>query len=83
MDEKGARPVDEMSFGEALGELEGIVGSLECGDLDLDASLERYERGVALLRGLRTRLADAEQRVTMLLGELGSDADSTEPAVEE
>lgn len=60
----------EMKFGEALAELEGIVASLEGGQLDLEDSLARYERGVALLRACQAKLADAQQKVTMLMGEL-------------
>ncbi|MBE0475491.1 MAG: exodeoxyribonuclease VII small subunit [Coriobacteriia bacterium] len=59
-----------MPFGAALDELERIVSALECGELDLEESMRRYERGVALLRALQTRLADAQQRVTTLIGEL-------------
>jgi exodeoxyribonuclease VII small subunit len=61
---------EEMKFGEAIAELEGIVASLEGGQLDLEDSLARYERGVALLRACRAKLADAQQKVTMLMGEL-------------
>ena len=71
-DEKLALP-GEMPFGEALKELEAIVGALESGQLELEDSLSRYERGVALLRALQGKLADAQQKVTALLGELESD----------
>lgn len=64
-----SRP-DELTFGQALEELEAIVASLESGQLDLEESLARYERGVALLRSLQAKLAEAKQRVTVLLGEL-------------
>jgi len=69
-------PVEELTFGAALAELEQIVKALEGGQLELEESLARYERGVALLRACKARLADAEQRVTMLVGEL--EADETE-----
>ena len=68
------QPAADLSFGEALGELERIVSGLESGTLELEESLERYERGVALLRSLQGRLAEAQQKVTMLLGELETDA---------
>jgi exodeoxyribonuclease VII small subunit len=61
---------EELSFGAALTELEQIVKALEGGQLELEESLARYERGVALLRACKTKLSDAEQRVTMLVGEL-------------
>ncbi len=79
MDEVKAS-VDELPFGQALDELESIVGQLEGGTLELEDSLNRYERGVALLRSLQTRLSDAQQKVTVLIGELEAEA---EPAGEE
>lgn len=66
---------EEMPFGEALAELEAIVQALECGELDLEESLARYERGVALLRALQDKLSGAQQKVTMLLGELEETAE--------
>lgn len=67
-------PTTDLSFGTALTELEQIVAALEGGQLELEDSLDRYERGVALLRSLQSKLADAQQRVTMLIGELESEA---------
>ena len=64
----------EASFGEALSELESIVAALEGGQLELEESLTKYERGVALLRLLQAKLADAQQKVTMLIGDLESEA---------
>jgi len=68
-----AVPAD-LAFGEALSELEAIVAQLEGGQLELEDSLSQYERGVGLLRALQAKLADAQQRVTMLIGELESDS---------
>jgi len=65
----------EMAFGEALKELEGIVAALEGGQLELEESLSRYERGVALLQALQGKLSDAQQKVTSLLGELEPEGD--------
>lgn len=61
---------EELAFGEALAELDQVVAALEGGQLELEDSLVRYERGVALLRALQGKLADAQQKVTMLIGEL-------------
>jgi len=66
-------PPEQMSFGEALAELEAVVAALESGQLELEESLSRYERGVALLRALQGKLSDAQQRVTALLGEIEPD----------
>ncbi len=70
--------VRTLAFGEALGELETIVGQLESGQLELEESLARYERGVALLGVLQAKLSDAQQKVTVLIGELEPEADVAE-----
>ena len=67
MAEQEPRKVEEMTFKDASIELERIVRSLEQGDLELEESLERYARGVELLASLRERLAQAEQRVQVLV----------------
>lgn len=67
-------PAQEFAFGEALAELEAIVVQLESGQLELEDSLDRYERGVALLKALQGKLTDAQLKVTALLGELEADA---------
>ena len=53
-------------FESALAELETIVKTLEDGQLPLEQSLERFERGIALSRFCHTRLEDAERRVELL-----------------
>ena len=65
------KSIEDMTFKEASIELEQIVRSLEAGDLELEESLERYGRGVELLRSLRERLSNAEQKVRVLLDEAG------------
>lgn len=75
MNDEQVRAVDELRFGDALSELEAIVAELESGDLELEESIGRYQRGVELLRACRARLADAEQRVTALMGEIEADED--------
>lgn len=64
------KAIEELSFREAMAELEEIVGVLETNTLELEESLSRYERGVALLTALRTRLNGAQQKVETLMGEL-------------
>ncbi len=53
-------------FESALAELETIVRTLEQGDLTLEQSLERFERGITLSRFCHTRLEHAERRVEVL-----------------
>lgn len=61
------RRIEDMSFKEASIELEQVVRALEGGDLELEDSLSYYARGVELLKSLRERLADAEQKVQLLM----------------
>ncbi len=68
--------IKDMTFKEASVELEQIVRSLEAGDLELEESLERYTRGVDLLKSLRERLTSAEQKVRVLL-DATNESDST------
>lgn len=69
--------VEELTYKEASTELELIIRSLESGDMELEESLESYTRGVELLKSLRGRLADAEQKVSVLL----QDVDGTDRLV--
>ena len=55
------------SFEEGLGMLGDIVARLESGGLGLTESIAAYERGVGLLRRLHDELAQAEERVSMLV----------------
>lgn len=68
-----AKPIEELTFREAMAELDTIVGQLEGNTLELEQSLRCYERGVALLAALQHRLDDAEQKVTVLMGELSGE----------
>ncbi|MDO4428058.1 MAG: exodeoxyribonuclease VII small subunit [Atopobiaceae bacterium] len=61
------RKIEDMTFKEASIELEQIVRALESGELELEDSLDRYARGVELLKSLRERLSTAEQKVRVLL----------------
>ncbi len=56
-------PIDTLTFEAALAELEAIVQRLERGQLDLEASINAYERGTALRRHCATKLEAARLRV--------------------
>lgn len=69
------KPVTELSFEEALRELEGVVGQLERGDVALDASIALYERGAELKKHCETQLARAQARIEQItLAENGTAA---------
>lgn len=52
-----------LPFEKALAELEGIVGKLESGKVDLEQSIIIYERGEALKKHCEKLLKDAEARI--------------------
>lgn len=54
---------EELGFEEAYRALETTVEDLEAGELSLEASLEAYERGVALAERCNQLLAAAELRI--------------------
>ncbi|WP_299673127.1 exodeoxyribonuclease VII small subunit [uncultured Roseobacter sp.] len=59
-------PVDEMSFEQAMAELETVLGQLERGDVALDESIALYERGAALKARCETKLKEAEEKVAAI-----------------
>ena len=58
--------VAEMSFEDALRELEQVVGQLERGEVPLDDSIALYERGAALKKRCEAKLKEAEEKVAKL-----------------
>lgn len=57
----------EISFEEAMKQLEVISEELEKGDLDLDKSVAKFEEGMKLSKQCNKLLEDAEKRITILL----------------
>lgn len=62
--------VEDLTFRQAMQELEAIVAKLEGGELELEDSLTCYERGVSLLKSLKVRLSTAEQKIETLMEDL-------------
>jgi exodeoxyribonuclease VII small subunit len=63
------KPVEELTYEEALAELEQIVETLEGGQNPLDESMKLYERGQALVRQCGALLDAAQLKVQKLAGE--------------
>jgi len=68
--------LSEMSFEQALAELETIVRALESGQSQLEQSIAQYERGAALKAHCEAKLAAARLRVEKIVIGTGG-----EPAV--
>ena len=56
-------PIEDLSFEDALKELERIVGRLESGDCTLDESIRLYERSDRLRAKCAERLDAAQARI--------------------
>lgn len=55
-----------INFEQSISELEGIVNTLEKGELSLDESLKQFEKGIGLARQCQNVLTQAEQKIEML-----------------
>ena len=62
-----AKRTTGLHFEQALSELEAVVQHLESGELSLEQSLKHFARGIALTRACQKCLAEAEQRVKVLM----------------
>jgi len=60
------KAVTEMSFEEAMAELERVVGQLERGEVPLEESIKLYERGALLKKRCEDKLKDAEEKVAKI-----------------
>jgi exodeoxyribonuclease VII small subunit len=55
------------SFETCLDQLDKTVKELEAGDLQLEKSLELFEKGMALSESCRKQLEEAETRIELLI----------------
>ena len=53
----------DISFEEALANLEEIVQRMESGDAPLDSLVQNYEKGVKLLKICRDKIEGAEMKI--------------------
>ncbi len=65
--------IQELSFEDALNELERIVMELESSKLSLDESLKLFERGIQLVRICNSRIEKAERQIESLTGMVPED----------
>ena len=77
--EKAPVAVETMSFEQAMAALEQIVSHLESGRVDLERSIEIYERGAALRRHCEAKLRAAELRVEQIVQTADGEAGDLKP----
>lgn len=78
-DKQAEGDVSQLSFEQALGELEEIVASLEQGDVALEESIAKYERGERLREHCQKLLGAAEAKVEKIRLDAGGKPVGTEP----
>ena len=71
-------PAESIGFEQALDELDALVRRMESGQLSLDESIAAYRRGAELARFCQTKLANAEQEIKRLEGDLLKPLDMSE-----
>ena len=73
------QPVDQMTFEQAMKELESVVGKLERGDVPLDESIALYERGALLKARCEAKLKEAEEKVAAITLDRNGEPTGTTP----
>ena len=61
--------VEDLSFEQAMAELEKVVATLEKGEVALEESIALYERGAALKAHCEGHLARAEEKIAQITGD--------------
>ena len=74
------KPMEEMSFEQAMTALEAVVRQLESGQVDLERSIEIYERGAKLRKYCEEKLSTAEERIREITPDANGVAVGAEPA---
>lgn len=69
-----------MTFEQAMAALEKVVRDLESGTVELEKSIELYERGAALKAHCEAQLKAAEERVEKITLNAAGAATGTTPA---
>ena len=62
----------EQKFEDKMKELESIINELENGEIDLDASIEKYTKAMKLVSECEKKLNDVEEKVNKILNPDGT-----------
>jgi len=68
--------IEKMSFEKAMAELETIVSDLENGSIELEESIEKYQRGIQLKKHCDQKLKEANMKIDQI--EIDKDGNVTE-----
>ena len=68
--------IEKLSFENAMKELEAIVSDLENGSIELEESIEKYQRGIQLKKHCDQKLKEANMKIDQI--EIDKDGNVTE-----
>tara|TARA_B100001287_G_scaffold274803_1_gene280939 strand:- start:2617 stop:2874 length:258 start_codon:yes stop_codon:yes gene_type:complete len=68
--------IEKLSFEKAMEELEIIVSDLENGSIELEESIEKYQRGIQLKKHCDQKLKEANMKIDQI--EIDKDGNVTE-----
>ncbi len=72
-----------LKFEEAMAGLSEIVEAIETGEIGLEESIDRFEKGMALVRHCREILEEAELKIQKLQADAPAQPEPFEPADDE
>lgn len=61
-----SKPNNAPKFEDAIDQVEAIIAEIESGEIDLEQCLERYEKGVKLIKHCQAILKSAEEKIAAL-----------------
>lgn len=65
----GSPEVSQLTYEEAVTELDTLIGRLDAGQLPLEALLSQYQRGAELLQHCRSKLEAVEAQIKVVEGQ--------------
>lgn len=66
------QPITELSYGDAVAELETIVSELDRGVIDVDALSDKFQRAIDIVEELDRRIAKTHEKVDQLTPRLNA-----------
>ena len=75
--------VRQITYSQALSELEKIVGEIESEKIDVDLLAEKVKRAAYLIKFCRTRLRSTEEEVKKAMDELNGTEEAAKASEEE
>ena len=74
------KPIDQMTFEEAINAFNEVVSQLDGGQVPLEDSIKLYERGAALKARCEAKLKEAEEKIAQITLDAEGKPAGTTPA---